>query len=218
MDEQDSGLSSLLSNQKFFQICGVAGIAGSLIAVITDFIGIFVVDGYNPFSQTISSLAIGDYAWIQDVGLNLYGIGLLVCAIALWRWNLGDWRWRFGSVLVFLLGIDIIVISEHDQYAGLPGHTGTPIHLQAVYVLGILFPLICFLLSFGFRRISRKWQYFSWITAAVWLIFAPPFFQVPTALDGLYERFISVILLGWTIVTSWLIFRQGSSLSSSKTD
>ena len=216
MDKQDSRLSSLLSKQKSFQICGIVGIAGSSIAIITDFIGAAVVDGYNPIRQTISDLAIGDYGWIQDIGLNLYAISLLICAIALWRWNLGDWRWRLGSVLLFLLSIDIIVISEHDQYANLAGSSGRSIHLYAVYVLGILFPLTCIAFSFGLRQISRKWWYFSYIIVALWVIFGPPFFQIPTALDGLYERFVAVILLIWTTAMGWLIFREGSRLESSK--
>lgn len=211
LNKQPSDTESSLSGQTFFKICGIVGIAGSLIAVITDFIGIVVVDSYNPIRQTISNLAIGDYGWIQDIGLNLYGIGLMVCAIALWRWSLGDWRWRLGSVLVFLLGIDILVISEHDQYASLPDPSGTPVHLYAVYVLGVLFPVICLLFSFGLRKISRSWRYFSWAVAGVWVVFAPPFFKVPTGLDGLYERFVSVILLSWTIAISWLIYRHGSA-------
>ncbi len=210
MDKQNFRSSSGRFSQGFFQICGIVGIAGNVIVLLTDFVGIIVVDSYNPISQTISNLAIGDYAWIQDVGLNLYAISLMVCAIALWRWNLGDWRWRLGSVLVFLLGIDILIISEHDQYAKLPDSSGASVHLYAVYVLGLMFPSICFLLSSGLRKISRKWKRLSWITAVVWLIFAPPFFQIPNNINGLYERFVALILLTWTTAISWLIFERGS--------
>ncbi|EAZ88961.1 DUF998 domain-containing protein [Crocosphaera chwakensis] len=208
MDKQNFHSSSDRSSRIFFQICGIVGIASNLIVVLTDFIGIIVVDSYNPIKQTISNLAIGDYAWIQDIGLNLYGIGLIVCAIALWRWNLGDWRWQLGATLLFFLGIDILIISEHDQYAKLPNSSGFSVHLYAVYVLGLIFPLICFLLSFGFRKISRRWQYFSLAIAVVWLIFAPPFFQISTAFNGLYERFVALILLCWTTAISWLIFHR----------
>jgi len=209
-------MNRFLSGPRFYQVCGAVGIAGSLASVLTDLIGIIVVDSYNPVSQTISNLAIGDYAWIQDVGLNLYGISLMICAIALWRWNLGDWRWRLGSVLLFVLGGDIIVISEHDQYAHLPDSAGKSLHLYAVYALGLIFSVVCFLLSHGLRKLGRKWRRFSQITAVVWIIFAPPFFKIPTGIDGLYERFAAAILLGWTIVVSWLIFRRGSEALDSK--
>ncbi|WP_107670557.1 DUF998 domain-containing protein [Cyanothece sp. BG0011] len=211
MDKENFRSSLGRSSQIFFQICGIVGIAGNVIVLLTDFVGIIVLDSYNPISQTISNLAIGDYAWIQDVGLNLYAISLMVCAIALWRWNLGDWRWQLGATLLFLLGIDILIISEHDQYAHLPDSSGFSVHLYAVYVLGLMFPLICFLLSFGLRKINRRWQYFTVATAVIWLIVAPPFFQMPNNINGLYERFVALILLCWTTVISWLIFRKGST-------
>lgn len=196
-------------NRKLFVACGVAGIVGSVISVIADFIGIAVVNGYNPISQTISDLAMGPYAWIQDVGLNLYAIGLVACAIALWRWNLGDWRWRLGAALLAVISVIILIISEYDQYANLPNSSGMSIHLYSVYALGILFPATCFLLGFGLRRLGRMWRRFSWATAVVWVIFAPAFFKMPTAVDGLYERFVSLILLAWSIAIAWLIFQRG---------
>jgi len=206
-------LSAWFSGRTFFRNCGIVGIVGGLIVVIADFIGIAVVDGYNPITQTISDLAIGRYGWIQDVGLNLYGISLLILAIALWRWNLGDWRWRLGATLLFLIGIDILVISEYDQYASGPNSFGRTVHLYAVYVLGALFPLACFSCSVGLRRVGRKWRYFSCVIPALWVVGGPPFFRVPTGYDGLYERFVAVILLCWTVTISWLVFAHGAASS-----
>lgn len=211
-------LSAWFSGRPFFRNCGIVGIGGGLIVVIADFIGIAVVDSYNPITQTISNLAIGRYGWIQDIGLNLYGISLFILAIALWRWNLGDWRWRLGAVLLFLIGIDILVISEYDRYAGDPNSFGRTVHLYAVYVLGVLLPLTCLLCSFGLRRVGRKWRYFSWAIAALWLICGPPFFRIPTDYDGLYERFVAVILLCWTVTISWLVFEYGVASSTTRLD
>jgi len=209
MSDSEFHRSAPQVNRKLFVACGVAGIAGSLISVITDFIGIAVVNGYNPISQTISDLAMGPHAWIQDFGLNLYAFGLIACAIALWRWDLGDWRWRLGAAFLAVISVVILIISEYDQYANLPNSSGMSIHLYSVYALGILFPTVCVLLGFGLRRLGRKWRWFSWVTAVVWVIFAPAFFRVPTAIDGLYERFVSLILLAWSMVIAWLIFQKG---------
>lgn len=206
--------SSWFSGRIFFRNCGIFGIVGSLVVVIADFIGIAVVDGYNPITQTISNLAIGRYGWIQDVGLNLYGISLFILAIALWRWNLGDWRWRLGAALLFLIGIDILVISEYDRYAKDPNSFGRMVHLYAVYVLGVLLPTACFLFSFGLRKVGRKWRYFSWAIAALWIVCGPPFFRIPTNYDGLYERFVAMILLCWTVTISWLVFEHGVANST----
>ena len=44
--------------------------------IITDVIGIMLVDDHNPISDTISALAIEKYAWVQDIGLELYAVAL----------------------------------------------------------------------------------------------------------------------------------------------
>ena len=134
-------------------ICGIIGIFGCLSVIIANIIGIIVVEKHNPISETISALAITKYAWIQDLGLNLYAAAMIACAIGLYTWNLEGLRWKIAAVLLGLLGIDVILIAEHNQYAGRPG-VGASIHIQCVYALAVLFAAITLLLSFGLRRVG----------------------------------------------------------------
>ena len=197
-----------LSGSPLFKICGVIGIIGCIAAIATDIIGIIVVKDHNPISETISSLAIEKSAWIQDTGLDFYAAGMIACGIGLYVLNLEGLRWKIGTVLLGLLGIDVILIAEHNQYAGREG-VGASIHIQCVYALAVLFAAITLLLSFGLRRAGRNWYRYSLCTAIVWTVLAPIFFFVPTNIDGAYERFISLITISWVAAMSWLLIRTG---------
>ena len=196
------------SSDKLLVICGAIGILGCFSVIIANLIGIIVVEKHNPISETISALAITKYAWIQDTGLDLYALAMFACAIGMFAWNLGNWRWKTSSVLLVLLGIDVILIAEHNQYAGREG-VGASIHIQCVYALALLFAAITLLASFGLRKVSRNWYRYSMGTGIVWIVLAPIFFFVPTNIDGAYERFISLITISWVAAISWLLIKKG---------
>ena len=189
-------------------ICGIIGIFGCLAAIVTDIIGIVVVEKHNPISETISTLAITKSAWIQDLGLTLFAFGTIACAIALSRWKITKAKWKIGTLLLFLLGIDIILIAQHNKYAGREG-VGAAIHLQCVIAMAILFTLTAILLASGLRKADRIWYRYSMATAIFWLVLAPIFFIMPTQVDGAYERFIAMIMIFWVAAISWLLIRKG---------
>ena len=188
--------------------CGAVGLFGCVAVITTDIVGIIVVESHNPISDTISALAIEKAAWIQDIGLDFYAAGIIACAVGLYRWNLGGKKWKIGTVLLGLLGIDIVLIAEHNQYAGRPG-VGANIHIYCVYALAILFASSTLLLAFGLRKLARNWYLYSMGTAISWTVLAPIFFFVPTGIDGAYERFISLITIAWVAAISWLLIRKG---------
>ena len=203
------------SGSKLSLICGIIGIFGCLAVIVADLIGIIVVDDHNPISDTISALAIEKYAWIQDTGLDLYAAGMIACAIGLYAWNLGGTKWKIGTVLLLLLGIDVILIAEHNQYAGREG-VGANIHIQLVYALAVLFTALTLLLASGLRKVGRNWYRFSIGISLFWIVLAPIFFFVPTNIDGAYERFISLITIAWVAAMSWLLIRRGQGKLSKK--
>lgn len=188
--------------------CGVIGIIGCFAAIASNIIGVIVVEDHNPISQTISALAIEKYAWIQDIGLDMFATGLIACALGLYVWNLNGIRWKIGNFLLLLLGIDIYIIAEHNKYAGRPG-VGANIHIYCVYALGLLFTALTLLLAFGLRKVGRNWYRFSIGTSIFWIVLAPIFFFVPTNIDGAYERFISLIMITWVAAISWLLIKKG---------
>ena len=196
------------SSNKLSLVCGIIGIFGCISVIVADIIGIIVVEKHNPISETISALAITKSAWIQDLGLDFYAAAAIACAIGLYAWNLEGMRWKIAAILLGLLGVDIILIAEHNQYAGRPG-VGAAIHIYCVYALAVLFALITLLFSFGLRKVGRNWYRYSMVTAIVWTVLAPIFFFVPTNIDGAYERFISLITISWVGAISWLLIKRG---------
>ena len=196
------------SSSKISLIGGIIGMFGCLAAIVTDIIGIIVVEKHNPISETISTLAIAKSAWIQDLGLDLVAFGMIACAIPLSRWRIDKAKWKIGTLLLFLLGIDIFLIAEHNQYAGREG-VGASIHLQCVIAMAILFTLTAILLASGLRKAGRNWYRYSMGTAILWMVLAPIFFIMPTQIDGAYERFIAIIMISWVAAISWLLIRKG---------
>lgn len=209
MNQSNHRRSSLLL------ISGVIGLLGSFAVVAANIIGILLVERHNPISETISKLAIGDYAWVQDLGLDLFAISLFAIAIGLFKWSVGGWRWKTSAFLLVLLCFDIVVIAEHNQYAG-QANPGATVHLYAVYVLGLLVALASLLLGFDLRRISRNWSRFSIGLSIVWIVLGPIFFAVPTSWDGAYERFVALIMVTWVVALSWLLIQRGSGKLSAK--
>jgi hypothetical protein len=193
-----------MKQQSLLRICGVIGLLGCFGAIAANIVGIILVEQHNPISETISKLAIGKYAWIQDLGLDLFAATILATAIGLYTLRLESIRWKIGTALLVLLSIDVVLIAEHNQYAGRAG-VGASIHIQCVYALGLLFALATFLLAFGLRKVSRTWYRFSLGTSILWTVLGPIFFWVPTLWDGAFERFVALIMVTWFAAISWLL-------------
>ncbi|KAI9132269.1 hypothetical protein ON05_001970 [Acaryochloris sp. CCMEE 5410] len=123
---------------------------------------------------------------------------------------MGKAKWKVGTAMLMLLGIDVLLISEHNKYAGRADISGAAIHIYCVYALGILFTLIPILLAFGLRNVHPRWFTFSLGIGIAWAILSPIFFFVPTAWDGAYERFLALLMISWVIAISWLLFWRGN--------
>lgn len=191
---------------RFLEVCGLAGVFGVAAAVITDLLGALVVDGYSMISQSISSLAVGRFAWIQDSGLYAMAIGTIALAVGLARWRLKDSKGLLGALALLLIGIDIFVIGYFNEYAG-QQNRGADIHINAVYALGILFALATFLLGASLRWVNRSWAAASMLLGALWIVTVPFFFFVPSNWFGLYERGLGLILVCWIGAMGWLLWR-----------
>lgn len=192
-------------------IAGITGFIGCVTVIVADLTAGFVVKDYNPISETISDLAAGERSWILDNGIQIFALGVIACSIGLYLWNLDKnrIRWIMASILLFLLGVDIIIIARHNAYGdGVP--TGTEIHIYLVYFLGIAFAVITWLFAIGFRRISEFWSRLSIGIGIIWIVLAPLFFFAPTAWNGAYERFLGLIMIVWFSAVIWLLIRHRS--------
>ncbi|UIJ73332.1 DUF998 domain-containing protein [Aurantimonas sp. HBX-1] len=215
MRRQKADAAKATSRDDMLRNCGIVGMVGAVAVVVANLAGIIVVDAHNPISETISALAVGRYAWIQDVGLYGFASALVACGIGFFRWRLGHLRWLAAGVLLMLLGIDVVVIAFFNGYAGTTNQ-GADIHTYATYLLAGVFLLVLLSSASGLTRINFRWGVFSLALGAAWLVLAPVFLYVPTAWDGAYERVLGLMMVAWVGSVSWLLlqrYRAGPSFS-----
>lgn len=153
-------------------------------------------------------LAIGKYGWIQDWGLDLMALGYLALAIGLFIWKPKGAKWITGLIILFLISVDILLIAEHNQYAGRPGYT---IHRKLVYILATLFLVLTVVISFDLKSLNPFLKKFSLWIAGLWLIFAPLLILIPDSWDGAYERLVCTLLVIWPTVVSYQLYKVSGS-------
>lgn len=207
-------LTIITKMQKFiiYKICGALGIIGCVAVVAANLIGIAVHEKHDPISDTISMLAIGRYGWIQDWGLDILAMGYLALSIGLYIWKRKGTKWILSLVILVLISINLILIAEHNQYAGRPGNN---IHRELVYILAGLFLVLNILISFDLKYLKPFLKKFSLWIASLWFIFAPLLMLIPDSLDGAYERLICILLVVWPATVSYQIFKiQSQKISN----
>jgi hypothetical protein len=185
-------------------LLGIIGWIGCAAVLIADLVGIILVERHNPVADTVSQLAIGEYAWIQDLGLDLFALAVLAIAVGLFLLRSGDWKWKVGLLLLILLAVDVVLIAEHNQYAGQQNQKGD-IHMYCVYVLYGLFGLACLLLAPGLKRLGKQWFSVSMGIGLSWFALGPVFLLVPDRWDGAYERGVTLLMVGWVVMVAYLL-------------
>ncbi|SKB49534.1 Protein of unknown function [Salegentibacter holothuriorum] len=189
-----------MSKEIIYKTCGVIGVLGCVAVLAADLIGIALHEAHNPISNTISMLAIGKYGWIQDWGIDILAVGFFALAIGLYTWKNSGTKWIIGLVILVLIGVDLIMIAEHNQYAGRPGHK---IHRKLVYALAVLFPAVVLLTSFDLKMLKPYLKKFSFWIAGLWLVLAPLLPLMPDSLDGAYERLVCTLIVIWLGTVSY---------------
>ena len=200
--------------QSVIRFCGFIALLGCLLVSLGDVAGA-IVAGHNPISETISKLAIGKHAWIQDLGLDAYAVGVAALSFGLFLLIKGDLRWHAGLALLLALSVNIFLIAEHNQYAGRPGR-GAAIHIYLVYILYGLVALIPVFLAKGLQHLGEQWRTYSYMFAGLWLVLAPFFFLVPEWINGAYERFLALFLLIGAGTLGYKLFAEKYQSESQK--
>lgn len=189
-------------------LCGYLGLAGVAMALITDLVGLRVSDRDSLMDETISELAAGRHAWIQDLGFYCFALGLAAVAWALYRRGPESLRFQLGSGLLVAVAVCITVMGAHGEYGdGEPG--GFVVHKYLLYAMGPLFGAATILLAPGLRSLFEKQGLARWSIGlgVLWLVSGPAVFFVPESWIGLYERGVALISLIWLGGVSILLIR-----------
>ncbi|MHA7056193.1 DUF998 domain-containing protein [Aquimarina sp. M1] len=181
----------------------IIGGLGCFAVLISDIIGVIVVEKHNPLRNTISQLAHGKYAYIQDIGLSLFGIGVIATSVALFIFDHTKVKLKVGSLFLILMAIGVISLAELNNLIGEPG---TIIHLVAVGFIAICYFVSMILWISKFRQVSQKWYQGHVIVGTSIIILLAMFKFVPEAYEGAYERLLAIILVGWFLLCNYYLF------------
>jgi hypothetical protein len=184
-------------------------IAGCVIAVVMDLVGLGLSDRIGMIRDTISNLAANSrnnaIDLIADLGLYAFVASVVAVAAGLLRWRIERLDWKLGIVCLALVAVCVALIAGYEAYAT---GNGPQIHYKLVYVLGAAFPLAVLLTAGQFRHYSQPLGIALYAGGALWAAMAPFLFVVPTGWDGAYERLLAALMLSWFIAMGAMIWRD----------
>jgi hypothetical protein len=222
-------LSTSDMKTKVLLVCGA--IAGPLFTVA------WIVEGaaranYDPLRYPISSLAIGEFGWMQRATFVITGLLILAFSIGLRRVLRGPSGSVLGPLLVGLAGIGLIGagIFVTDPLNGYPpGTPRIPTERTTHGILHDLFGIPFFLglpiACLVFARLFAKWGQRSWVAYSALSGFAMfavnviarlgwrqvPGFEDIAGLFGLFQRIIVTIGFAWLTLLAVHLLRAPSN-------
>jgi hypothetical protein len=207
--QQELIIGTASHNDPTSRLLGAAAIAGCVVAVVLDFVGLGLSDRIGMIRHTISNLAAakgGSWADdIADLGLYAFVAAVLATTAGLARWRIDRLDWKLGAVMLVTVAVCVTLIAGYEAYTT---GKGPMIHYKLVYVLGAAFPLAVLLTAGQFWCIDKRLGIALYAGGALWAALAPLLFVVPTGWDGAYERVLAGLMLGWFIIMGVMIWRD----------
>ena len=184
-------------------IAGYGAILGCAIMAVAVMIGDWLVPGNDMVADTISAMAAGPMNEIVDTGIVAFSVGLLLLGPGTAVVHPGGWKWSVGSVLLLGLGVTVFLVGFRNEYGdGDAASAENDWHMVFVYVLGVLFALVPWLMAEGADRMRDSGGRWLRGAAILWVLTAPWFFFMPDGYDGLYERLLGLVAFLFVIALS----------------
>jgi hypothetical protein len=202
---------SVIGNLNLNLITSLAGIAGPLILIVTEYAAIFNAPGYNLVKDSISSLAWTRLGWVQTIGF--LAIGLLVeLFVAGLFFNIRRRRgFGLGMGILVFFGFGLLMVGAfHTDPAAGPRTIEGMIHIFSAKTIFWLFSAAVLLVAFSLKN-DPYWQplfLYSIIAAWVALILMACIFLFAEERGwfGLFERILVANSIIWVeIMAIWLL-------------
>ncbi|AWW75256.1 hypothetical protein CD351_12535 [Erythrobacter sp. KY5] len=206
--QQEAAISKDSGTDTTSRVLGGIAIAGCVISVVMDFIGVGISDRVGMIQNTISNLAASKAEGtpadeLADIGIYAFVVSVLATTAGLLRWRIDRLDWKIGSWLLVVVAVCVVLIAGYEAYTT---DEGPVIHYRLVYVLGVAFPLTVLLTAGQFWEISKGLGLSLYIGGVAWAVLGPLFFFVPTGYDGAYERMLAGGMLAWFITMGVMIW------------
>ncbi len=181
------------------RLLGWYAVIGCALFILSVLIADFVVPDHDWISDTISDLGAGEYEYIVDIGLYAFSASLISVALLTAHVPLGGRGWHFAVIGFALLGLIVFLVGARNEY-GDSDNEGWVIHSYLVYGIGALMTALPLLTADGASRVNKRYRPAFFAIAGLWTVSAPLFFVLPTAVDGVYERYLGVIAIIYVCV------------------
>lgn len=193
-------------------VAGAAGLFGCVALFLGNVIGSVVVDGHDWIADTVSDLAAGPHAWLQDVAIYAYAGGLIAAAMGSAHRHPGGGRWTTGALGLALLALTVVVIAAREAYSA--GHEGVAVHIYLVYALGLLSAAVPFLMAKGLDAAGGRRGWAARAVGAFWIVGGPLFFYLPDWIDGLWERLLGLASIVFVTALSTAFLADARRISA----
>jgi hypothetical membrane protein len=201
----------ILWRLSFRSLLALAGIAGPLILIVTDFTVAFSDPGYSFIRHSISSLAWANLGWVQTLGFLAIGLLTEFFVAGLYFSIKGRRGFGFGAFLLACFGFGMLMIGAfHTDPANGPNTVDGTIHGLAAKFIFLIFAIAVLLMALTLRK-DPYWKplFIYSIAAALFAIgfmlnsiWMPPDFKW----FGLFERILVADEIFWVeVMAIWLL-------------
>lgn len=189
----------------FYRLLAGIAFAGCALVMACDVFVWFLVENFDPVSQTISDAGAGRYGWVADFGMICFAIGLSALTLGfVLRGDDGTTSIVVRIALV-LLTLTICAMALYNEYGdGISG--GIIIHPYLVTLWGVLVPFILWFAPTIPPRAGKALVAISRAAVLIWVLFAPFLGIAPDNIQGLYERALALIMVASVAIAAWQLF------------
>jgi hypothetical protein len=201
-------------------LLAIAGMAGPLLLIATDFTAAFATPGYNLIRDSISSLALTHVGWLQTIGFLFIGLLVEIFTAGLLFNVKGTRGFRFGVGFMVFFGFAMLIIGAfRTDPVGAARTIEGRIHGLAATAAFWIFPAALLALSPSFRK-DPNWKGISLYTIITGVLAVPLVITLGVLKEqmswfGLLERIVVANMIIWVEVASikllFLSFKRGRS-------
>ncbi len=205
-------LLNILKKLNIHSALALAGVAGPLVLVVTDFTAAFINADYNLVRDSISSLALTRLGFLQTIGFLAIGLLVEIFTAGLLFNIKGVRGFRFSIGLLVFFGFTLLLIGAFrtDPVGGPDTIEGT-IHSLTATAAFWIFPVAILIIAPSLRN-DPDWRgifLYSVFTGllAVALVITLGFLPDDASWFGLLERILVANMIIWVEVAAIKLLR-----------
>jgi MFS family permease len=213
-----SPVIAIYKQMNVHSLLAIAGMAGPLLLVATDFTAAFSTPGYSLVSNSISSLALTSLGWLQTIGFLFIGLLVEIFTAGL-LFNVKRTRgFHFSIGLLVFFGFALLIIGAfRTDPVGAARTIEGRIHGLAASAAFWLFPAAILAIAPSFRKDSH-WKGIFLYTVVAGILAVPLVITLGVLKEdmswfGLLERIVVANMIIWVEVAAirllLLSFKRG---------